>query len=735
MATPTLTTTNFSRINACDSMTDWGNIGGGAGAGLNADIVIQGNYSISRRVDNTTSGFAYDMGTTNTREFVAPFSGDGANQGEHIFFWVNILQPEAVNSFNLRLAGTATTGPPTTSDRCLDHEIFPANTYNGGWYRVAIDPTADWTALYGTGVNPYVVLSTCRWLGFVFSIADVGGVAENCIIDAIDIGRGLIVTGGSTTDKITWADIYAVSSSNTNAFGLIEERSGVFFMKGEWQFGDASNNCYFEDYDQIVVWENDVTDNGGTTDNIITGVSPDLNALIVVEGTGTTDFINGAKVGTGNDATGSNGIIYQAGPAVEGNRVNLRFDFSDSDITNVELYGCTFRNVLADGLTDVSIAFCDDATNGPNHEVSGCTFDQCGLVDLGRVSAQNLVFSNTIQSSKFGVPLDSVQHWDDSASTWYDVTSSVQSRDSGRFEYTSGSADVDADEVYFGLRDQFAGIQYVCNDLGDIGTNVAWEYWDGTAWSSLSGLFNGYLFREASSSYYPTTGYYQYWTLPTDWEQTTINSSGPYYYVRGRLTSIDSGGGGDHGDMFWIHAWTPLNGAALLWNDNIDLVNAVFSNNEDGDTNEKAHGVEHRDSGTCAYTAWTFSDNDADILFSAATGDLTINANNGSDPSTSTVLGTGSVTINTNVTVTLTGLIGSPPTEVRVYDTGTTTELTGQENVTTGSFAINLDASDYVDIRIHNVEYEYISFINFDMPATDTSIPIQQRFDRNYENP
>ena len=124
-----------------------------------------------------------------------------------------------------------------------------------------------------------------------------------------------------------------------------------------------------------------------------------------------------------------------------------------------------------------------------------------------------------------------------------------------------------------------------------------------------------------------------------------------------------------------------------------------------------------------------------DILFSDDTGNLIINANAGSNPTTSTILGTGTVTINTNVTVTLTGLIGSPATEVRVYDTGTTTELTGQENVTTGSFDISLDATDFVDIRIHNVEYVYISIINFDMPSTDASIPIQQRFDRNYLNP
>lgn len=736
MATPTLTTTNFTRVNACDATTGWGNISGGAGVGVSNDIFIQNGASLGRRIDNGIKGFAYDMGTTTPLEFGSQFSGDGTNQGDCIWFWVNVLQPDAINSFVLRLASTSITGPPTSSDKSIDYQIFPVNAYNGGWFRAVIDPCTDAYA-WNNSPNKELIINDTRWLGFEFNMQDVAGILNNCYIDAIDLGRGLIVTGGSTTDKITWADIETAATSSTNAYGLIEERSGVYFLLGEWQFGDASNNCYFEDTDQIVVWENRIAHDGGTTNYEISAVTPDLNALIIVEGTGTTDFINGVKVGTGDDAVGSNGIIYKTAPAIGGNRVNLRFDFSDADTTNVELYGCTFSNIVGDGLVDASIEFCADATNGPNHEVSGCLFDQCGLVDLGRVSAQNLEFSNTNQSSKYGVPLDSVQHWDDSASTWHDVTSSVQSRHSGRFEYTSNGNLVNNDEVYFGLRDEFSGIQYACNALGDLGNNAEWEYYDGTAWSSFSNLDPAakYGFRELSTSWYHAWGAHKTWDYPTDWAQTTINGAGPYYYARIRLTNNDSSTASDHGDMFWIHAHTPKNGAALLWNENIDLVGANFINNQDADTNEKAHGTEHRASGTDTYTTWTFSNNDADILYSAATGDLTIEANSGSDPTTSTVLGTGSVTINTNVTVTLTGLIGTPATEVRVYDTGTTTELTGQENVTTGSFAINLDATDVVDIRIHNVEYEYIAIIGYDMPSIDTSIPIQQRFDRNYENP
>jgi len=96
--------------------------------------------------------------------------------------------------------------------------------------------------------------------------------------------------------------------------------------------------------------------------------------------------------------------------------------------------------------------------------------------------------------------------------------------------------------------------------------------------------------------------------------------------------------------------------------------------------------------------------------------------------------GTGaSTTIIAGLTqVTLTGLV--PNTEVRVLDNTTQVELAGIENSGT-SFSFSLSSAIVVDIVIHNIEYEYIRINNFTVPSNDTSIPIEQRFDRNYSNP
>lgn len=91
----------------------------------------------------------------------------------------------------------------------------------------------------------------------------------------------------------------------------------------------------------------------------------------------------------------------------------------------------------------------------------------------------------------------------------------------------------------------------------------------------------------------------------------------------------------------------------------------------------------------------------------------------------------GNVNVINPATLTLTGL--QNPTEVRVYEAGTTNELAGEENVTSGTFSATIQVNS-VDIVIAALEYQNIRLTNVDT-TSDTTLPIQQRFDRNYSNP
>ncbi|APU88975.1 hypothetical protein Rctr197k_179 [Virus Rctr197k] len=154
------------------------------------------------------------------------------------------------------------------------------------------------------------------------------------------------------------------------------------------------------------------------------------------------------------------------------------------------------------------------------------------------------------------------------------------------------------------------------------------------------------------------------------------------------------------------------------------------------------HAIEITATGTYTFTGNTFTGygangtNDA-AIYNNSGGLVTLNISGGSTPTVRNGA-SASTTINNNVNVTLTGLRDN--TEVRVYTAGTTTELAGIEDATAGSadnrtFTFSLAADTVVDIRIHKVTYETFAIYGYTVPSAAASIPISQRFDRNYANP
>jgi len=117
-------------------------------------------------------------------------------------------------------------------------------------------------------------------------------------------------------------------------------------------------------------------------------------------------------------------------------------------------------------------------------------------------------------------------------------------------------------------------------------------------------------------------------------------------------------------------------------------------------------------------------------------GLVTINVSGGTTPTVKNIGGASTV-VNNNVQVTFTGMKDN--TEVRVYDAGTGAEIAGIENATDGSadnrsFTWSDAVDNVVNYIIHSVSYETIRVNGFTVPGSNTSLPIQQRVDRNYEN-
>jgi hypothetical protein len=155
------------------------------------------------------------------------------------------------------------------------------------------------------------------------------------------------------------------------------------------------------------------------------------------------------------------------------------------------------------------------------------------------------------------------------------------------------------------------------------------------------------------------------------------------------------------------------------------------------------HAIEITSPGTYSFSGLTFTGYGANGSNSAAIynnsgGSVTINVSGGGNTPTYRNGTSASTTVNNNISVTFTGLKDN--TEVRVYDAGDGSEIGGIENATSGSpdnrtFTWSDVASNVVDYVIHNNTYETIRVEGYTVPTSDTSIPVQQRLDRNYSNP
>lgn len=142
------------------------------------------------------------------------------------------------------------------------------------------------------------------------------------------------------------------------------------------------------------------------------------------------------------------------------------------------------------------------------------------------------------------------------------------------------------------------------------------------------------------------------------------------------------------------------------------------------------YGIEFSIAGTYSLSNIIFDNITTAHIHNTSGGLVTINCSG----TTNVVTYTGNTIINNVKALTLTGLITG--TEIRAYtgiDPDTSVEIDGIENSGT-SFIINHESGGVAGyVIIHAINYEAITmWITY--PSTDASIPIQQVFDRNYEN-
>lgn len=222
-----------------------------------------------------------------------------------------------------------------------DRAAFRHDTGPTGWQCPALDttslPASPVNRLGGGGAS--VNFSSVTGVGTtVNSLVAAPGMNPTYLVDIIRIldvsvnnGCALTITSGSSTNPGTFLEITTEdrSQANLKAHGIIRELgTGVYGVQGPLMFGTGSgtNSSWFEDKNSTVIFED-----RGFRNNL-------YKIFIADNGTGTTTFKLGDKVGSGASATGQNGCFLIAPPGV-----GAEFDAAtDTNVTDVFIYGSTF---------------------------------------------------------------------------------------------------------------------------------------------------------------------------------------------------------------------------------------------------------------------------------------------------------------------------------------------------------------------------------------------------------
>lgn len=569
---------NLTEITDAESKVNWAAFGGG-GAGLTdeGDFVIEGTQSVSKQITGvgTLKGHWYEWVVAGGTAL--DFSIGGAQEGDHVFMWIYCTTPTLIDTL---AAGGLRIRLGSSTTNWVEWYMNGSDTYaEGGWIKYVIDPRKPPSNSSGT----FDISAVSHFGAALLTTGTVK--TQNLAIDSIHYGTGYQVEGTSTTDDL-FGDIVA-DDIGTNQYGIVREDNGIVFVRGHIQLGDNTDTTgvasTLTDKDKVVVFENPFYYNGT---EVVSSVHEDLIGISCVgNDNAITSIILGTKVGSGDTAVGSNGLLIQS----SNQDIAAFFDASGLEIDStdvLQIYGTTFSTLLG------GVILGDDT----GHDFIGTVVDKCGVFNtIGKTVIRNVTVSGHIPRKDL---VEFAKQDDNTVFTDYANEANQDEIDNVLiFPATEVAAE---DNFYIGMAFRFDQIIFNISTAG-VGGTVDWEYWDGSTWTALSGG-NSATFELTSSGVQTLT-----YTTPTDWETTAIDGE-TKFWIRANLTATYST------NPLVARIWTtPLPGA-MLWNDNIDIKNTNFNANTD--TTLDIAAIRHNDdNGTAVtYDNLKFSGNDTDVL-------------------------------------------------------------------------------------------------------------------------
>ncbi len=336
-------TDNRTQVDPADATTNYDDLGGVSGGNLDSppEAFIQGGASIGEIISNTINGILFD-------------AGSAQDWSSNVFYiWINcgvvgLLDIKANAGFTIRFCGATVTD--WFEVYVGGSDSWPA-AVQGGWVQFVIDiEDARAAAIVGTvgGVNGTTpATSAIRYVGWSGITSSVmTKMVDNTWIDEIrrlpDGSPGIIVEGrnGGSTD---WNSADIASELGIAVGTFIQTTGGAYKINTPIQFGiDDTSTHAFTDTNAIWLWSDEEF------------APSDLYGMSAIGNSGgTTNVTFGVKTGSGDAATGAQGLIMSANAA----SVRWSMDFDDPDLDGINFYGSTLIHGSTLQLDDPAVSF------------------------------------------------------------------------------------------------------------------------------------------------------------------------------------------------------------------------------------------------------------------------------------------------------------------------------------------------------------------------------------------
>lgn len=393
------------------------------------------------------------------------------------------------------------------------------------------------------------------------------GILTNCVINRPTVWAGEAFVDSTTVFASTTAD-GAISgctfiAGDTGGHAIEFNTAGTYTFEDNifTDYGPAATTFDSSSGSIVDLGNDDITitghpytdgdlvyysDEGGTA---ITGLtdqdtyyvnSIDANTISLhtsrADAVGDTNRVNMTVLGTGTHAFYSaNAAVYNSSGGLvtlsitgSGNAPSIRN--SAGSTTSADVSVTLELNGLTEGSYGVFIG--DGGAEDGNTLLSGYA-NSSGVISgsFGGTTPQNVI----IRARNGGIINAAIQ---DDGGVFTDFTLAARTKNISGGTGTANDVDLLPsspavnDAFYFGGLNEFEEIDIDVDTAGSTYV-IAWEYWNGSSWGSLSVTDNTNSFQTAGWNIVT-------FTAPSNWSTTTVNGQGPFFYVRARVTT---GGG------------------------------------------------------------------------------------------------------------------------------------------------------------------------------------------------